>query len=44
MFQHRGNHVLKGANIIGKNMLLIGSKFFPLKVAPVRIENSFTRR
>ena len=37
MFQPRGN-VLKGATIIGKNMLPIGSIFFPLKVTPMRIE------
>ena len=39
MFQCRGNygHVLKGATIKGKNMLPIGSIFFPLKVAPMRI-------
>ena len=34
MFQHSGNHDLKGATIKGKNMLPIGSIFFPLKVAP----------
>ena len=38
MFQ--GN-VLKGATIIGKNMLHTGSIFFPLKVAPIRIRNKF---
>ena len=31
----------KGATIKGKNMLRIGSIFFPLKVAPMRIENNF---
>ena len=41
MCQHRGNHILKGAAIIkGKVMLPIGSIFFPLKVAPMRIENN----
>ena len=43
MFQHRGNHVLKGATIKAKNMLPIGSIFFPLRVAPTRIENNFKR-
>ena len=33
--------MLKGATIKGKNMLHIGSIFFPLKVVPMRIENSF---
>ena len=33
MFKRRGNNVLKGATIKGKNMLPIGSIFFPLKVA-----------
>ena len=40
MFQRRGNHVLLGATIKGKNMLPI---FCPLKVAPVsmiRIDNN----
>ena len=32
------NHVLKGATIKGKNMLP-GSIFFPLREAPMRIEN-----
>ena len=40
MFQYQGNHVLKGATFEGKNMLPIGSIFFPLRVAPVRIEYS----
>ena len=40
-FQGRGNHVLKGATIKGKNMLPIGSISFPLRVAPMRIENNF---
>ena len=31
----------KGAIIKGKNMLPIGSIFFPLKVAPMRKENNF---
>ena len=35
MFQRR---VLKGASLKGKNMLLIGSIFFPLKVAPMMID------
>ena len=41
MFQRRGNHHLKGATIKGKNMLPIGSRFFPLKVAPMRIDTNF---
>ena len=41
MFQYRGNHVLKGATIKGKNMLPIGSLFFHLKVDPMRKENRF---
>ena len=32
-------HVVKEATIKGKNMLAVGSIFFPLKVAPMRIEN-----
>ena len=39
MFQCRGNHILKGATIIGTNMLPMGSIFFPLKVGPMRIDN-----
>ena len=39
--QHRGNYVLKGATLKGKNMLLMGSIFFPLIVAPIRVENKF---
>ena len=34
-FHCRGNHVLKGVTIKGKNMLPIGSIFFPLRVAPM---------
>ena len=41
MFQRRGKHVLKGASIQEKNMLSLGSIFFPLKVAKMRIENNF---
>ena len=41
MFQRRGNHILKGATFKGKNMLPIGSIFFPLRVDPMRIENNF---
>ena len=41
MFQRRGNHLLKGNTIKGKNMLPIGSILFPLKVAPMRIDNNF---
>ena len=41
MFQGGGNHILKGATIKGNNMLPIGSKFFPLKVAHIRIDNNF---
>ena len=41
MFQCRGNHVLKGATIKVKNMLPTGSIFFPLKVAPMRIDDNF---
>ena len=41
MFQRSENDVLKGATIKGKNMLPIGSIFFPLKVATRRIENIF---
>ena len=40
MFQRRGNVILKGTTIKGKNMLP-GSIFFPLKVALMRIENNF---
>ena len=42
MFQRRGDHVLKGAYIKGKNMFPIGSIFFPLKIAHMKIENNFT--
>ena len=42
-FQLRGNHVLKGATIKGKHMLPMGSIFFPLKAAPMRIDNTFKR-
>ena len=38
MFQRRENYVLKVASIKGKNMLHI---LFPLKVAPMRIDNNF---
>ena len=41
MFQHGGSHTLKDTTIKGKNMLPIGSIFFPLKVVPVRIDNNF---
>ena len=34
------NHILKGATIKGKNMLPIGSIFFPLKIAPMRIDDN----
>ena len=40
-FQSRVNHTLKGATIKGKNMLPIGSIFFPFKVVPMRINNNF---
>ena len=51
LFSRSENHVLKGATIKrkyvshgttikGKNMLPIGSIFFPLRVAPMRIENN----
>ena len=43
MFQPRENHVLKVATIQGKNMLPIGSIFFPLKVAPMRMDNNFAK-
>ena len=39
MFQRRGNHILKGTTIKGKNMQ--GSIFFLLKVVRIRIENNF---
>ena len=39
MFQGRGNNILKGATIKGKNMLPIGSIFLPLKVVHMRIVN-----
>ena len=35
------NDVLKGAIIKGKNTLPTGCILFPLKVAPMRIENNF---
>ena len=38
------NHVLKGATIKRKNMLPIGSIFFPLKVAHMRIDDKFKGR
>ena len=41
MVKHRGNYVLKAVTIKEKKMLLIGSIFFPLKVDPMRIDNSF---
>ena len=41
MLQGSGNHILKSATIKGRNMLLIGSIFFPLRVAPMRIESNF---
>ena len=40
MLKSQGNHILKGATIKGKNMLPIGGIFFPLRVAPMRIENN----
>ena len=36
MFQRNEIHVLKGPTVIGKNMIPIGSIFFPLKVAPIK--------
>ena len=42
MFQRRRNYILKGATFKGKNMLPIGSIFFPLIVSPMRIENVFS--
>ena len=41
MFQGRKVHVLKGDTNKAKNMAPIGSILFPLKVAPMRIENDF---
>ena len=41
MIKHRGNYVLKAVTIKEKKMLLIGGIFFPLKVDPMRIDNSF---
>ena len=44
MIQCGEKHVLKGVTIKGKNMLCmlsIGSIFFSLRVAPMRIENNF---
>ena len=41
IFQYQGNHFFKSATIKGNNMLPIGSIFFPLIVAPMRIENNF---
>ena len=41
MFQPRRKHILKGASIKGKNMLPMGSIFFPLIVAPMRMDNNF---
>ena len=32
--------MFKGATVKGKNILSIGSMFFPLKVAPKRIDNN----
>ena len=42
MLQCKGNQVLKGATIKGKNMLSMGSIFFQIRVAPMRIENNFS--
>ena len=36
-----GKYILKEATIKVKNMLPIGSLFFSLKVAPMRIDNNF---
>ena len=41
MRQRRGNCVLKGATIKGKNMLTIGIIFLPLKITHIRIDNNF---
>ena len=41
MLHHRRTDALKWATIKGKNMLPIGSIFFSLKVAPMRINNNF---
>ena len=41
MFQRRINNVLKAATIKRKDILPIGSIFFLLKVAPMRIESNF---
>ena len=41
MFQRRENNVLKWATIKGSYMLPIGSIFFCLKVAPVKIGNNY---
>ena len=34
-------HSFKGATLKGKNLLPEGSKLFPLRVAPMRIESYF---
>ena len=33
--------MLQGVTFKGKNMLPTGSIYFPLRVAPLRVENSF---
>ena len=43
MFQPMGNQVIKVATIKCKNMLPVGI-FFPLKVAPMRIDNNIDLR
>ena len=43
-FQCIGKHVFKVATIIYKNMLPIGSIFFPLKVTPMRIKNNLCNK
>ena len=40
MFQRRGNHILKGPTVKGKNMLPLASIFLALTVAPMRLDNN----
>ena len=41
MFLRGGNHGFNGATNKGKNMLPMGSIFFPLNISPIRIETNW---
>ena len=41
LFPCQENHSITGATVKGKNMLPIGSIFFPLRVVLIRIEYNF---